>query len=309
MPVISVVIPAYNAEGSISETITSVLQQTFTDFELVIVDDGSTDGTLKVISRFDDSRITVLSYANAGPQKSRNRGLAKATGRYVSFLDADDLWTADKLARQLEALKNEPEAAVAYSWTDIIDENSQWSHAVRRSRKEGDVFEALLLNNFLGSGSNPLIKTAAIRAVGGFDEAILAGQDWDMWLTLAAHYRFVVVPEVHILYRKVSASKSWSSNLRRQEQGLMQVIEKHTHANPAYLAHRKTCIANCYRYLLFECLEKCAPSPSNGLLALTFFCRTILLEQRWWMKRSRLIAVVLVKVALYLMTMPKFRPA
>ncbi|MGL5192222.1 MAG: glycosyltransferase family 2 protein, partial [Chroococcales cyanobacterium] len=125
MPTISVIIPAYNAEKTIQETIESVLNQTFPDFELIVINDGSTDRTLEIVSGLTDSRLQVFSFPNSGPQKSRNRGISLATGDYLSFIDADDLWTPDKLERQLQSLQEHPEAAVVYSWTDFIDESGQ----------------------------------------------------------------------------------------------------------------------------------------------------------------------------------------
>ncbi len=302
MATIAVVIPAYNAEATLPQTLASVLAQTWTDFELIVVNDGSQDGTLAILEGVADPRLRILSQQNAGPQGSRNRGLAAVTSPYVAFLDADDLWAPEKLASQLAALEANPAAAVAYSWTDVIDGAGRVIGQGDRAQVEGMVFKSLLEGNFLGSGSNPLIRTAAIRAVGGFDEAIVAGQDWDMWLTLAAVYPFVGVPQVQVFYRKVARSRSWSSNLRRQERGLRQVMAKHL-ADPAFSpAYRQARLSYCYRYLLFECLGKCRPCPGNGGLALYFFGQTLGRELGWWRRRGHLVAIVLVKVTRFLFT-------
>ncbi len=92
MPKISVVVPAYNSQNTISETITSVLQQTFSDFELIVINDGSTDRTLELLSDVKDARLKVYSYPNGGLPTARNRGIVRATGEFISFIDADDLW-------------------------------------------------------------------------------------------------------------------------------------------------------------------------------------------------------------------------
>ena len=125
---ISIIIPAYNAEKYLESTIQSVINQTYTDWELIIINDGSNDGTLELISNFKDrdSRIKVFSYENAGVAHSRNRGIAKARGEYIAFLDADDLWTPNKLEMQLEALQNNLDVGVAYSWVDYIDETGKF---------------------------------------------------------------------------------------------------------------------------------------------------------------------------------------
>ena len=115
MPTISVVIPAYNAEHTILDTIKSVQQQTFSDYEIIVINDGSEDRTLELVEQVEDSRVKVFSYSNGGLSTARNRGIARATGEYITFLDADDLWTPDKLEAQLAALQKHPEAGVAYS--------------------------------------------------------------------------------------------------------------------------------------------------------------------------------------------------
>jgi glycosyltransferase involved in cell wall biosynthesis len=122
---ISVVIPVYNGERTIFEAVNSVLAQTFRDFELIVIDDGSQDTTTEILAAIHDSRLRVFSYTNAGVAASRNRGIELASGEFISFLDADDLWTPDKLELQLNALRNHPEAAVSYSWTDFIDETGK----------------------------------------------------------------------------------------------------------------------------------------------------------------------------------------
>src|ERR671932_1471107 len=188
MPLISVIIPVYNGEKTIKNTIDSVLNQSFTDFEVIVVNDGSQDLTLAVINEIKDARIRVFSFPNSGVSASRNRGLAEAKGEFISFLDADDLWTPDKLEAQLKALQENPEAAVAYSWTDYIDESGNSFPQSNHGNFSGHVFVKLLLADFVGNGSNPLIQKQALVEVGGFDESLVAGQDWDMWVRLASRY-------------------------------------------------------------------------------------------------------------------------
>ncbi|OIP68988.1 MAG: glycosyl transferase family A, partial [Oscillatoriales cyanobacterium CG2_30_40_61] len=224
MPKISVVIPVYNGEKTIQKTIESVLKQTWQDFELIVINDGSQDATLEILSSIQDPRLQILSYDNAGLASSRNRGIDQAQGEFISFLDADDLWTSDKLEAQFQALQEHPEAAVAYSWTDYIDQLSQFLHSGRHITINGNVYQHLLVNNFLENGSNPLIRKQALNQVGKFDTSLKAGEDWDMWLRLAVHYQFVAVPLPQILYR-VSAD-SMSSQIKNQEIECLKVIEK-----------------------------------------------------------------------------------
>ncbi|BAY74928.1 glycosyl transferase family protein [Nostoc linckia NIES-25] len=264
LPKVSVVIPAYNSEKTIIHTINSVLNQTFADFELIVINDGSQDSTLDIVTEIQDPRIKVFSYANAGGNVSRNRGLNLAGGKFVSFLDADDLWTPNKLEFQLKALEENLTAKVAYSWTDYIDANGEFVLSGKRINLNGDVYESLLVSNFLENGSNPLICRTALMTLGGFDESLAAAQDWDMWLRLASKFEFVCVPSVQILYR-ISAN-SVSSNLVRQEKACLQLLERAYQERPSALNQTwNTSIANLYKYLTCKALQK----PLNRKKALT----------------------------------------
>ncbi|MBD2500869.1 glycosyltransferase [Anabaena azotica] len=298
-PEISVVIPAYNCEKTIKETINSVLQQIFANFELIIINDGSQDATLDVISKIPDTRLKVFSYENAGGNVSRNRGLNLAVGNYVSFLDADDIWTPDKLESQLAALQKTPDAHVAYSWTDYIDEEGNFIVSGRRVSVNGDVYEKLLVNNFLENGSNPLICREAIIELGGFDEALKAAQDWDMWLRLAAKYSFVAVPKVQILYRV--SSKSLSANLTRQEKYCLQVLENLSQLRPpnskSTLSSSK---ANIYKYLTCKALQEPLSKP-KGIIALKFLCKYFINDNHRLNQTNFLIKLLLKILAILIL--------
>ncbi|BBD67203.1 glycosyl transferase family protein [Nostoc commune NIES-4072] len=282
LPKISVIIPAYNCEKTIKYTIQSVLNQTFSDLELIIINDGSQDSTIEVIAEIQDSRIKVFSYPNAGGNVSRNRGLHLAVGEFVSFLDADDLWTPDKLHSQLKALQENITAKVAYSWTDYINANGEFILSGKRVNLNGNVYESLLLNNFLENGSNPLICRKALTKLGGFDESLSAAQDWDMWLRLAFQFDFVCVPSVQILYR-ISAN-SVSSNLVRQEKSCLQVL-KRAYKQSSYLRDASarstlkhnwnTSLANLYKYLTCKALQK-PLNNKKGLAAAIFLWKYFL---------------------------------
>lgn len=275
-PKISVIIPAYNSEKTIQKTIESILNQTFTDFELIIINDGSQDYTLDIVSRFHDPRIKVFSYENAGGNVSRNRGLKQALGEFVSFLDADDLWTPDKLRDQLQALQENTDAQVAYSWTDYINENGEIFLSGTHITADGDVYEKLLVNNFLENGSNPLIRKEALLQLGGFDESLEAAQDWDMWLRLAAQYSFVAVPKVQILYRV--SNNSLSSNLVRQEKFCLQVFQRAYQARP--LINKNVfnlSLTNLYKYLTCKALQK-PYSRAKGIAAARFIWKKFIYD-------------------------------
>jgi glycosyltransferase involved in cell wall biosynthesis len=269
MPLISVVIPVYNGEKTIRETIESVLNQSFQDFELIVINDGSQDSTLEIVCSIKDPRLQVFSCSNAGLATSRNRGIARAVGEYISFIDADDLWTPDKLEAQLKALKDNPESAVAYSWTNYIDESSQFLRRGGYLTADGDVYAQLLVINFLENGSNPLIRRQALIDVGGFDESLPAAEDWDIFLRLAARYSFVGVPSPQILYR--TSVKSMSANVVRQEAACLKVLERAYNQAPKSLQFlKKYSWANLYRYLSFKVLDGPVDRRKRGLIAAKF---------------------------------------
>ncbi len=268
MPKISVIIPVYNGEKTIQQTVDSVLNQTFQDFELIVINDGSIDSTLEILSNISDPRLQVFSYPNSGAPKSRNRGFDQSSGEYIAFLDADDLWTPDKLEAQLTALQNNPEAAVAYSWTDHIDESGQFLYSGRHLTINGNVYPDLLVQNILENGSNPLIRREAFAEIQGFDESLLGGQDRDLYLRLAARYPFVGVPAVHIFYRM--SPNSISSQVLRQEKQCVAVIEKAFLQAPSELQPLKQqSLARIYKYLLYRSLQG-YPSQKRGRAALRF---------------------------------------
>ncbi len=261
MATISVIVPAYNAERTILETITSVQQQTFGGFELIVINDGSTDRTLELLNTVEDPRLKIFSYSNGGLPVARNRGISHATGEFIALLDADDLWTPDKLELQLGALQQHPEAGVAYSWTYFMDEQGESLSPGDPIFFECNVYAELLVNNFLASGSNPLIRRQAIESVGEFDTTLKSCEDWDYWLRLAARWPFVVVPKHQILYRQ--SSKAMSSKVEVMEKANIIMIEKAYRAAPLELqALKNQSLAWIYRY----CAEKLLQYSSNNII-------------------------------------------
>lgn len=221
MPKVSVIVPAYNGQSTILETINSVLQQSFTDFELIVINDGSTDGTLELLSNIKDARLKVYSYKNGGLPAARNRGIVRATGEFLSFIDADDLWTPDKLELQLQALQQNPQAGVAYSWTICMGNNGNLFHPGVSESFQGNVYPDLLVGNFIGSGSNVLLRREAIESVGYFDESLKSCEDWDYWLRLAPKWEFAVVPKPQIIYRLSSGAMSSKLDVMEKYQTLV----------------------------------------------------------------------------------------
>jgi GT2 family glycosyltransferase len=253
MPTISVVVPAYNGERTIIETIKSIQQQTFSDFELIVINDGSTDRTLELLATVEDPRLKVFSYENGGLPVARNRGIARAMGEFITFIDADDLWTPDKLELQLAALQQHPEAGVAYSWTLVMDEKGEGFYPGKSVSFEGNVYPQLLLSNFIASGSNVMLRREAIASVGEFDPTLRSCEDWDYWLRVAARWSFVVVPKSQILYRQ--SSGAMSSKVEVMEKNLLIVHDRAFQAAPPELQFLKNhALANIYLFVTQLCL-------------------------------------------------------
>jgi glycosyltransferase involved in cell wall biosynthesis len=295
--------PAYNAAATIERTIQSALMQTYEHFELIIIDDGSKDETVQRVQSFTDPRIRLCSYPNGGHSVARNRGIRLAEGEYIAFLDADDRWSADKLEAQLHALCRNPQAGLAYSWVDYVDITDRFLHAGTRIKLNGNAYPKLLNGNFLESGSNPLIRKAAIDRVGGFDPALRTATDWDMWLRIAACYPFVCVPTPQIYYRVLLDSVS--ANLPQMEQCCLHILKKNfADAPPNLQVRQPACLSNLYLYLALRSLEV-NRSRSQCWQSIRYLRLAIQHQPQMLKQRSRLAAITLTKLLASLLISPR----
>ncbi len=245
---------AHNAAGTIGAAVESVMRQTLSDWELIVVDDGSTDGTGAVLAGIIDARVLVLRQERGGPSAARNRALAVARGEFVAPIDADDIWLPRKLELQVAAMERVADAAVAYGWTDFVDEDLRPLHGDGRAVFEGRVLEELLRKNFVACGSNTLMRRTAVMDLGGFDETLQAAEDWELHTRLAARYSFAVVPEVVVWYRR--SPQSLSTRFWLVERNFLAANRKVFAAAPAEAQglEGKT-KASFYRYLLTRALH------------------------------------------------------
>jgi glycosyltransferase involved in cell wall biosynthesis len=305
MPLISVVVPVFNGEQTIQETIESVLKQTFTDFEIIVIDDGSQDATEEIVLSIKDNRIQIYSYPNAGLAASRNRGIVKAIGEYIAFIDADDLWTSEKLEAQIHALQTNSNAAVAYSWTDYIDQDSNFLRRGSHLTVNGDIYAHLLVIDFLENGSNPLIKKQAFVEVGNFDESLTAAEDWDLLLRLASRYHFVCVPSPQVLYR--ISTNSMSANVLQQESETLKVIERAFKQAPEALQYlKKLSLANLYKYLAYKAMEGQTRS-KTGLTAARFLLQAVINDPS--LLKAKVIGKVIFKISAMILLPPQLAQA
>lgn len=223
-PRVSVVVPTYNRGNLLPRAIESALAQTFSDFELIVVDDGSTDQTTAVVRGIADRRIRLVGDATRrGPSAARNRGIREARSGLVAFLDSDDEWLPRKLEMQLARLDgdSDPSTAVAYCRVHTYDDVTHRPIHEFGEPREGALFHDLLAGWKPVTTSLFLVRRAALLDVGGFDETLPCAEDYDLWLRLAeASYRFVGVNEVLVVKHEnvgVQLSKDPVARLRGQE--------------------------------------------------------------------------------------------
>jgi len=211
VPEVSVVVPAFNAAAYLPAAIRSVVDQGVSDLEIVVVDDGSTDGTERLMEA-QAGPVRYLRQPNQGVAVARNRGIEVSRGRYVAFLDADDTWLPRKLERQLARLAGQP-ARLCYSAFVVVDSRMA-PREVRRSRRRGTALEDLLtLGNVVGSICTVLCERELLQAGGGFDPTLSQCADWDMWVRLAARTEFLYLDEPLVTYRQHEANMSRNAHL------------------------------------------------------------------------------------------------
>lgn len=235
---ISIVVPAYNAEPFIAETLASVINQSYRNLEIVVVDDGSTDATAAIVRRLaeQDPRITLLSVANGGVARARNIGIARATGDYVAFVDADDLWHPDKLRLQFDRLQAcGPDFAGCYALYRSIDTNSRIISNGPTLIAEGFIYARHLAVHFVGNGSSLLVRRSAALAIGGYDpsyadQGIGGCEDLDFELRLAARYKICGVAQYLVGYRRYAGNMS--SNVLRMSRSMKETIRRQLAASP-----------------------------------------------------------------------------
>lgn len=248
-PLVSVVIPAYNASSFIAETLESVFAEDFKDFEIIIVDDGSIDKTAEVVARFG-KRIRYIYKANGGQGSARNLGIRAARGEYIAFLDADDLWTKEKLSLQIGMLQK---SDLAWVYSDAYAFDAQNGKILFRlgqltRQRQGNVLINLFLDDFVPT-STVIVRRWVFDIVGFFNETQLFKNrdDWDMWLRLAALYPVGLVPEPLVYYRFHATSMTHREDPTISLHGHLAVIQAAVAREPERLRSlKKRVVAKCY---------------------------------------------------------------
>jgi len=228
-PKVSVIIPTYNSAQYICETLDSVLAQTYKDYEIIVVDDGSTDNTREVLKPYM-SKIKYIYKENGGPASARNVGIKNARGEYIAFLDSDDIWLPEKLEKQIEYLQSNPDIALVYSDCIRFNENGVCQ---RKSNvyhlREGYIFFKLLEGNFITT-STVIVRRECLDKVGYFDEELddlKHSEDYDLWLRISRSFKIGYIREPLVKYR-VRESGLNRSNIDRAYKALLKVFDKNT---------------------------------------------------------------------------------
>ena len=196
-PAVSVVVPTYNRASRLGETLCSVFNQTYQDFELIVVDDGSTDDTSKMIQSFPDVRYVFIK-ENRGVSRARNEGLAYAKGRYICFLDSDDLWNKRKLQTQVQWMEENIDCQVCYTDEIWIRKGVRVNPMNKHRKYSGDIFRHCL-SLCIVSLSSAMLRTGLFDQIGNFDESLPACEDYDLWLRIAMEYTFHLIEEPLII--------------------------------------------------------------------------------------------------------------
>lgn len=254
-PKVSVVIPAYNSLVYLPATVESVLNQSFQDFEVLVVNDGSTDGTREWVRQVRDPRVRLIDQANQGLSGARNSGIREAHGEYIALLDADDLWDPSKLQKQVHALEEHPTAGLAYTWTMLADAQGRPTGEVVASA-EGDPWQQLVeFKTVICGGSVPLIRRTCFDQVGVFDTSLKIFEDLDVYLRIAKRYPMIGIPEPLTFYRQHSHSMS-ASRITIMLETFRQLVEREFLTVATDLLHlRSRGYGRVYLYVAWRSME------------------------------------------------------
>lgn len=257
----SVIIPNYNQQIYVQKAIQSVLDQTCRDFELIVVDDGSTDASRSVIEKFKD-RVKIICQENKGLAAARNIGIQAARGEFVSFLDADDIWLPTYLETILSLITEHSGASIYYSRAQSIDNQGNalpqiFGASIHPVNTRADMFETLLKANYL-IPSTITARKDVIADAGYFDQTLSACEDWDLWLRIAPDHQFVGTNKILVRYRV--HSESLSSDVDRMRQAKLAVVEKQFGVNDGLLSNwslkKRRAYSGLFRYLLITALQR-----------------------------------------------------
>lgn len=286
MPLVSVVVPAYNAAAYLEQTMTSVISQSFSDFDAWIIDDGSTDNSREIAQAWTqrDSRINYVHQINQGVSASRNYGIAQARGEFIAFLDADDLWYPDKLALQVKHLQRNPNLGVSFGRVNFISRDGHPLGQISASPLVNLGPRDFLLGNPTTTSSNLLVRRATLTDIGGFDLEMRYAEDleWLLRVSCSQIWQIAGLDQVLMSYRTTTGGLS--SDLSQMEADWEIFLEKGKIYAPGLLqADGSLARATHLRYLARRSLRLGLP-PTVGL---DFIWRAIKTDPRLWRQEPK----------------------
>ena len=263
---ISVVIPLYNKEDCIAKTLDSVMNQSYRDFEVLVVDDGSTDGSASIVRKIQDPRIKLISQKNQGPSAARNAGIMAAKGDNVALIDADDIWSPDYLKEMVDLIKEFPDAVIwGFNYSTI--KNGEIGNT-DRTPFHGYVSDNWNSFPFFFWSSSTCCRRSSLIELGGFDERMVYGEDIDMWFRLLLKGRGVLDSRVMAFYYK-DGSDSLTRHSMPLEKHLPFFIDKYAEARSKNAAFRRffdeQMVYRLYPYLFDKRYAKEAKALSRKL--------------------------------------------
>jgi glycosyltransferase involved in cell wall biosynthesis len=303
MPKVSVVIATYNRAPFLRPAIHSVLNQTFEDFELIVVDDGSQDNTAEVVNGFRDNRLRYIPHTvNKGGGAARNTGILNSAGEYIAFLDDDDAWLPEKLEKQVALLDRSPRTVGGvYTGTFNVHKASGRIVSQRLPSKRGHIFQDMLTHNWVRTTTTVVVRKECFDKVGLFDETLTSSQDYDMWIRIAKEYEFECIAEP--LAKYYVHDTRISTNHLAIINGMESMLEKYGDLfarSKRDLSRRYRVLGTRYCYInelakgraaFFKAIRVCPVEPRNYFnLALSFLGVrnfTHLKKMRKQMARSR----------------------
>jgi len=214
MPAVTIIIPTFNREQFLKEAVDSVLSQTYDDFELIVVDDGSTDKTKKMLQDYGQ-RLTYIFQENRGVGTARNRGIAEAKGELISFLDSDDLWKRDKLSIQTDLMKSQKGVMISFTDEIWIRKGVRVNPMKKHQKHSGRIYEKCLPLCII-SPSSVMIRRELFDTVGLFDETLSVCEDYDLWLRISSRYPVFFIDKKLIVKRgghpDQLSNRSWGND-------------------------------------------------------------------------------------------------
>lgn len=233
LPLVTAIIPSYNCERFVTQAIDSALRQTYSPLEVILVDDGSTDDTYKLLTPYLGS-IKYIKQKNQGLSSARNAGIQRARGEYIAFLDADDIWNENKIQKQISFIIENKIIDVVGCYGEFIDADGAHITNFARpvySSKIRFKNELISKNNFSG-GSEVVLRSECFKKLGLFDVTLSSAEDWDMWLRLSKLYNFGIISEKLVKLRIRSDSMSSAKNAKTMLNNELRVLEKYFTSAP-----------------------------------------------------------------------------